>query len=82
MGLGNTAEEAYRAFLLKAANVTIPTPPTPEEMTLQDMIDKADTLLKSYTNALAQGKFEDAGRYLEEFLKVWGQLVERSRGVS
>lgn len=79
VGLGSNVYEAYRSFLSRVANVTAAAAP-PSELTLQDLIQQADKLLQSYLEAWSQGRYEEAGRSLEAFLKTWRVIVERSSG--
>lgn len=40
---------------------------------------RADVLLRSYLSSWSQGKYEEAGKYLDQFIKVWNIIVEARR---
>ncbi|MEM3736741.1 MAG: UPF0182 family protein [Candidatus Bathyarchaeia archaeon] len=83
VGLGNTAQAAFKAFLntLPGAAVTPPPTPPPTELTLEELIKQANDELQAYHQLWAQGKYEEAGKHFQRFQDLWNQiqqLVEQS----
>lgn len=81
VGLGKTAQEAFKAFLntLPGATVTPPvTPPPPSpELTLEQLVQQAQAELQAYHDLLAQGKYEEAGKHFQQFQDLWSQIIQR-----
>lgn len=82
VGLGDTAEAAFRAYLSQLAGVAKPPPERPPErppeMTLSDLIQQANEHLENYLRLWAEGEFEKAGQELARFTELWKEILERS----
>jgi hypothetical protein len=81
VGLGSTPEEAFKAFLIQLTGVQgVQEPGVPSaeaELTLNELIRKADTHLEAYLELWAEGKYREAGERFEQFQDVWRQILER-----
>ncbi len=80
VGLGDNAQTAVQHMLERIAggsgNSRIPA-----GASLDDLLQRADLLLKSYINSWSQGKYEEAGKYLDEFIQVWKSVIQaRGKG--
>ncbi len=79
VGLGNNIFDSYRAFLGQSINATI-NQPIDDEKDVDQLVDKANELLQLYLESWSEGNYEDAGKYLGEFIEVWDKVVDKTRG--
>jgi len=79
VGLGDTVHEAFRSFLNTLPGAISPTPPTPpSELNLMELIQQANEALETYHQLWAQGEYEEAGKYFQQFQDLWVQIMEMS----
>jgi len=80
VGLGADAQTALQRMLERIAGGP-ENPQVHSGASLDDLLQKADSRLKLYINALSQGKYEEAGKYLDQFIQVWNSIIQaRGRG--
>lgn len=81
VGLGTDAQTALQRLLERIAGEVDRPLQAPSSASLDDLLRRADSLLKSYLGAWSQGKYQEAGKYLDEFIQVWNNIIEvRGRG--
>ncbi|NIM44832.1 MAG: hypothetical protein GTN80_03210 [Nitrososphaeria archaeon] len=77
VGLGDTAEDAFEAYLSQLAGVAKPPTEKPPELTLSDLIQQANEHMENYMSLWAESRFEEAGKELARFMELWQQILER-----
>ena len=75
VGLGDSAQTALQHMLERIAGGS-DNSQIPAGASLDDLLQRADSLLKSYINSWSQGKYEEAGKYLDDFLQVWKSVIQ------
>jgi hypothetical protein len=77
VGLGQDISEAFRDFLLQIGGTS-----GQEEdvsgLELDELIDRADASLNAYLDAWSKGNFEEAGKHLQEFTRLWKLILEKT----
>lgn len=79
VGLGSDAQSAFQHLLERIAGESGKPFEGPQSTNLNDLLQRADILLKSYTSSWSQGKYQEAGKSLDEFIQIWNRIVESRR---
>jgi len=70
-------EAVSKHFLLQLGAETEPVEDS-EGLELNELIDKANESLNAYLDAWSKGNFEEAGKHLQEFTKLWKLILEKT----
>ena len=49
-----------------------------EGLELNELIDRANASLNAYLDAWSKSNFEEAGKHLQEFTKLWKLILEKT----